>query len=518
MMTRVLPTNSEITSFPQPEDSLARDTTPENLLSQITSPEAHRKDSGDFTDTSGSSDGSIGSKKSVNSTDVWVQACEAHKDDPSSTPNAVAAETIGQPHTSTASSEATQKALDDRQQDQQPLTTADAEEGESSVDQQWYEDESTDLNSSSTFQKTNMDSRISSVTFTTGSVAPQSSSELFAPSINNETETPQTSSEFLKASGNKVVSRDITNSERWKNNNKSQLPQPASRKISFAPKQGDFGLPSIPKRTSLNSNNSYASSAAATTVWPTKAILKASVDEVIPVKIHRRFWKKLPPPEMNIIKEKRQQMLDFLQSQEEEKENKEVDVPSSTTATTPFPPPTGIHHRSQSDCTGTPAVALAPLRERSKSEGAKANVNFESIFVREYQQTIGDNPSVGYGTAISLDWPYIDHDPVDLDVYETKKKRRTMRQMFLNHYQRKNILIHRYGHSPEEVKAAKRATNKVKTQREISKMMQTSLQPLLLFEEMRESAVRKVKRRRNKGKNRSSDVAIVSSGEMLVHE
>jgi hypothetical protein len=84
-------------------------------------------------------------------------------------------------------------------------------------------------------------------------------------------------------------------------------------------------------------------------------------------------------------------------------------------------------------------------------------------------------------------------------MYEASKvSKRSLRQLFMNHYQRKNLLVHKYGHSEDEVKAAKYQTNKVRSQRAMSRMMQLTFGPLIWLEEMRESAVRKVKRRMNK--------------------
>jgi hypothetical protein len=191
--------------------------------------------------------------------------------------------------------------------------------------------------------------------------------------------------------------------------------------------------------------------------YPRKSILKASTEETIPICTKPRSWRKLPAPNMEQIKRKRQASLGSYQDA----------TPSSSSV------------------------------RRVQSEGSR--VNFQSVLIREYQQTIGDNPSVSYGTPISLDWDYQQHSPLPLDMYEASKvSKRSLRQLFMNHYQRKNLLVHKYGHSEDEVKAAKYQTNKVRSQREMSRMMQLTFGPLIWLEEMRESAVRKVKRRMNK--------------------
>eukprot|EP00980_Cylindrotheca_fusiformis_P031677 scaffold26778_cov127-Cylindrotheca_fusiformis.AAC.1 len=163
--------------------------------------------------------------------------------------------------------------------------------------------------------------------------------------------------------------------------------------------------------------------------------------------------------------------------------------------------------RSCSLCEATSSSNKLPssdVGERPRSEGdlrattmTKGSVGFRSVIIREYQQTIGDNPSVSYGTPISLDWEYEQCAPLPLTLYEASRlgSKRSMRQLFLNHYQRKNLLIHKYGFSEAEVKAAKYETNRARSQRDKSKMMQISFRPLLVLEEARESAMRKVKRR-----------------------
>lgn len=198
-----------------------------------------------------------------------------------------------------------------------------------------------------------------------------------------------------------------------------------------------------------------------------KSILKASIEESIPISNKPRSWSKLPAPDM-------EQILSYRQA------SMGTTTRSGNTATT--------------------------TTRRVKSEGYRDNkgVVFQSVIIREYQQTIGDNPSVSYGTPISLDWGYEQNAPLPLDLYEASKAgKRNLRQLFLNHYQRKNLLIHKYGHSEEEVKAAKHETNKIRSQREVSKMIQISFRPLLVLEEMRESIVRKVRRRLNKKKTSS---------------
>ena len=120
-----------------------------------------------------------------------------------------------------------------------------------------------------------------------------------------------------------------------------------------------------------------------------------------------------------------------------------------------------------------------------------SSVKFDRVLVRSYTQTVGDNPSVSYGPPISLDWDYEEHDAVNIDEWEfNHPPRRTLRQMVLSYYQRRNVLSWQYGVSEEELRAAKKETKKIKFQRSITQ----TLLPALHLEAAVESAARKTKR------------------------
>lgn len=135
---------------------------------------------------------------------------------------------------------------------------------------------------------------------------------------------------------------------------------------------------------------------------------------------------------------------------------------------------------------------------RSRSAGTlQRQVRFQAVVVRCYDQCIGDNPAVSYGTPISLDWDYEQMDPIDLEAYEgSRTMRRNMRQMMMNYYNRRNILIHRFGFSEEEVLAGEKAANKIRSQRNLTK----ALLPTSMLEDMVSSVGRKAKRKFGGGK------------------
>lgn len=183
-----------------------------------------------------------------------------------------------------------------------------------------------------------------------------------------------------------------------------------------------------------------------------RPILKAAVEEEIPVCTNKSSWSKLPVPDMNRVRMKRAESLcSFFHLEETESVN---------------------------------------------SDKSNSKVNFQDITIREYYQTMGDNPAVSYGAPIQLDWDYEEQEPLDLDIYEAYRgKRRNNKEMHLNYIQRKALLKYKFGYSEEEIEEAQRGVSKIHKQRDFSKAMQTKYRPLLKLEEMRESAVRKVVRK-----------------------
>jgi hypothetical protein len=120
-----------------------------------------------------------------------------------------------------------------------------------------------------------------------------------------------------------------------------------------------------------------------------------------------------------------------------------------------------------------------------------SGVVFKDVLIREYDQTVGDNPSVSYGPPISLDWDYKEIASVTLDEYEGgRAERRNLRQMILSYYQRRNLLAWQYGVSEEELKLAKRRANKCKSERAFTNFCI----PAMIVETALESARRKAKR------------------------
>ena len=115
-----------------------------------------------------------------------------------------------------------------------------------------------------------------------------------------------------------------------------------------------------------------------------------------------------------------------------------------------------------------------------------------------------DHPNVSYGPPITLSWDYLEYDPLDIDEYEIHHpRRRNLRQMGLNYYQRRNLLLLHTDYTEEELRLAWKSVKKAKQQRYITRTY-TSAFPVRIVEDACQSAVRKVKRTVSGGGRRSS--------------
>ena len=134
----------------------------------------------------------------------------------------------------------------------------------------------------------------------------------------------------------------------------------------------------------------------------------------------------------------------------------------------------------------------------TRSSGTlRRQVRFQAVVVRCFDQCIGDNPAVSYGTPISLDWNYEQMVPIDLESYESSRTvRRTPRQMMMNYYNRRNVLMNRFGFTEEEVVEGEKAASKIRSQRSMTR----ALLPTACLEDLLTSAGRKAKRKLGVGR------------------
>eukprot|EP00569_Conticribra_weissflogii_P007454 CAMPEP_0171341882 /NCGR_PEP_ID=MMETSP0878-20121228/12394_1 /TAXON_ID=67004 /ORGANISM="Thalassiosira weissflogii, Strain CCMP1336" /LENGTH=145 /DNA_ID=CAMNT_0011844349 /DNA_START=102 /DNA_END=539 /DNA_ORIENTATION=+ len=76
------------------------------------------------------------------------------------------------------------------------------------------------------------------------------------------------------------------------------------------------------------------------------------------------------------------------------------------------------------------------------SDAIRKRTSFSTISVREYYQTLGDNPSCLEGAPVSLDWTYKYEKSVSLDEYENSRQQRRRRsELILGADERRKLLI-----------------------------------------------------------------------------
>ena len=144
--------------------------------------------------------------------------------------------------------------------------------------------------------------------------------------------------------------------------------------------------------------------------------------------------------------------------------------------------------------TASPLSASLPARSASlpsRPQTSPRSVSFGEVCIREHSLTIGDHPNCSYGPPVCLDWDFEEQNRVDLDLYEASRgKRRNLRQMRMNHYHRRNVLMWHYGHTEEDINEASRQVKRTQRQRYLTRRML----PACKIEEAFWSAGRKVKR------------------------
>ena len=183
-------------------------------------------------------------------------------------------------------------------------------------------------------------------------------------------------------------------------------------------------------------------------------------EDHIPIRTEKWAWKTLPPP---TIAPPRRRLLRL-------RGNTETDTVASESHTT--------------------EDIRASLTEE-EDPTTKRRVSFSDISMREYTMTVGDNVTV-YGAPVTLSWTYEARDTLSLDDYEFQRsghRKRNMRQMHISAVRRKAILL-RAGFSTDDIRAAKRASNRTRRQRYLTKQ----LLPLQPVQDFLQSAKRKWKR------------------------
>ena len=122
----------------------------------------------------------------------------------------------------------------------------------------------------------------------------------------------------------------------------------------------------------------------------------------------------------------------------------------------------------------------------------KRNVSFHKIEIREYQRTLGDNPSVSSGPPVTLDWKYNpNHHILNVDDYEKNKKSRSKVELVMPKSIREDILREYCEVSRSQMTAVAKEINITKRNRRATALSTDAQEKRT---EMLQSVSRKVKR------------------------
>jgi len=157
-------------------------------------------------------------------------------------------------------------------------------------------------------------------------------------------------------------------------------------------------------------------------------------------------------------------------------------IPPPPTIPPPSLPILTTHAQDADRAAGSVSVSKS-LDLSSSGKKMTRSVSFHSVDVREYDRTVGDNPSCRSGPPLSLDWSYSKkyEQPKTLEQYEIEREDRvrSLRQLHVNKYRRRNLLSFNWGHSEEDMKSARKETKKLQRQRSLTQ----ALLPIHMAEE-----------------------------------
>jgi len=110
-----------------------------------------------------------------------------------------------------------------------------------------------------------------------------------------------------------------------------------------------------------------------------------------------------------------------------------------------------------------------PPQHHQNAKKVCKSVSFDSVTVREYNRIAGDHPGCLEGPPMSLDWNFVEHDPVTIEHYDDKRNDRRRGIRAVSSEQRKAILKEGFGVSEDEILCAERRANKAARKRELTR-------------------------------------------------
>uniref|UniRef100_A0A7S1DBE6 Uncharacterized protein n=1 Tax=Cyclophora tenuis TaxID=216820 RepID=A0A7S1DBE6_CYCTE len=124
-------------------------------------------------------------------------------------------------------------------------------------------------------------------------------------------------------------------------------------------------------------------------------------------------------------------------------------------------------------------------------EERKTKISFGTVGVRTFNRIVGDHPDCKVGPPLTLDWQYMEHEPIDLDQYETSHAEQRRKNLRLTSITRKNLLRNIFEVPEKEILAAEKEVQKILKQRSQTKRQGKTSEKAELFTQ---SARRKLQR------------------------
>lgn len=156
----------------------------------------------------------------------------------------------------------------------------------------------------------------------------------------------------------------------------------------------------------------------------------------------------------------------------------------------------GINNSSKSRTVSAPDLATMNSGTPTPASGNtfKRSVSFHKIVIREYERTVGDNPSVSSGPPIGIGWSYDpQHSVLDVDEYEaTRPARRSSIECKMPPSIRERLLREEWGYARSDITKAIRDVNIHKSKRRSTTSRLEMGHDAV--DEVVQSAVRKVKK------------------------
>eukprot|EP00562_Extubocellulus_spinifer_P010901 CAMPEP_0178504628 /NCGR_PEP_ID=MMETSP0696-20121128/18694_1 /TAXON_ID=265572 /ORGANISM="Extubocellulus spinifer, Strain CCMP396" /LENGTH=364 /DNA_ID=CAMNT_0020133875 /DNA_START=140 /DNA_END=1234 /DNA_ORIENTATION=- len=129
-----------------------------------------------------------------------------------------------------------------------------------------------------------------------------------------------------------------------------------------------------------------------------------------------------------------------------------------------------------------------------EEQGMRRSIKFDKVIIREYNRSVGDNPSVSGGPPLGLSWEYNpDMAALALEDYEsTRGPRRTSKQMAMPRSVREEMLRKEWGVKQTDIAQAVRESLRIKNSRRRTVMNLES--PMVKVEEKMEGVKKGLKR------------------------